>query len=64
DYYAFLEQSLGFAYTWIRTDFQFESLAEAERLNRFFFGDDLAEQVLKNEWVIVPECTGIWWLMK
>ena len=60
-YYAFLEQEQGFSYTWIRTDYKFESLAEAEALSRFFFGDELAEQVVNNNWVILPECTGIWW---
>jgi ubiquinone/menaquinone biosynthesis C-methylase UbiE len=60
-YYAFLEAE-GFASTWIRTDYRFESLTEAEALTRFFFGDELAAQVVEKEWVILPECTGIWWL--
>jgi ubiquinone/menaquinone biosynthesis C-methylase UbiE len=61
DYYAFLEGE-GFSSTWIRTDYRFESLAEAEELTRFFFGDELAQAVVENKWVILPECTGIWWL--
>jgi len=60
-YYRFLE-GMGFNSTWIRTDYRFESLDEAEALVRFFFGDELAAQVLENEWVILPECTGIWWI--
>ena len=60
-YYAWLEQELGFSYAWIRTDYQFESLAEAEELCRFFFGSELADRVVENNWVILPECTGIWW---
>jgi ubiquinone/menaquinone biosynthesis C-methylase UbiE len=60
-YYKMLEDELGFSVTWIRTDYRFESLAEAERLTRFFFGDALAEAVKANHWVILPECTGIWW---
>jgi ubiquinone/menaquinone biosynthesis C-methylase UbiE len=60
-YYRFLEEK-GFSSTWIRTDYQFVSLDEAETLIRFFFGDELAAQVVKNKWVILPECTGIWWL--
>lgn len=60
-YYAYLEGEQGFSSTWIRTDYRFESLAEAEELARFFFGDDMAAQVAANEWVILPECTGIWW---
>jgi len=61
-YYAWLENELDFFATWIRTDYHFESLDEAERLTRFFFEDELADTVVKNNWVILPECTGIWWL--
>ncbi|MEM7028744.1 MAG: class I SAM-dependent methyltransferase [Chloroflexota bacterium] len=62
EYYHYLETEAGFSFTWIRTDYKFESLEEAERLSRFFFGDDLAKTVVENKWVIMPECTGIWWL--
>jgi ubiquinone/menaquinone biosynthesis C-methylase UbiE len=62
-YFAYLEEA-GFSSTWIRTDYQFESLAEAEALTRFFFGDELAEKVVERNWVILPECTGIWWLRR
>jgi ubiquinone/menaquinone biosynthesis C-methylase UbiE len=61
DYYNFLENEQGFSSTWIRTDYQFASLEEAEALTRFFFGEQLAHQVVANNWVILPECTGIWW---
>ena len=50
-----------FASKWIRTDYQFESLDEAEDLSRFFFGDELGDKVKKNNWVVLPECTGVWW---
>jgi ubiquinone/menaquinone biosynthesis C-methylase UbiE len=60
-YYAFLEGQ-GFSSTWVRTDYAFASLAEAASLTRFFFGQALAEQVVDRKWVILPECTGIWWL--
>jgi hypothetical protein len=60
--YAWLEQEQGFSTQWIRTDYRFESLAEAEQLTRFFFGDELARTVAAKNWVILPECTGIWWL--
>lgn len=60
-YFAYLEEA-GFSSTWIRTDYQFESLAEAEALTRFFFDDELAEKVVERNWAILPECTGIWWL--
>jgi ubiquinone/menaquinone biosynthesis C-methylase UbiE len=51
----------GFQSKSIRTDYQFESLEEAEELSRFFFGDELGDKVRRNDWVILPECTGIWW---
>jgi ubiquinone/menaquinone biosynthesis C-methylase UbiE len=60
EYLAYLEEH-GFSSTWIRTDYRFESLAEAEEMSRFFFGEELAQTVVENSWVILPECTGIWW---
>ena len=60
DYFRALNKA-GFENRWIRTDYRFETLAEAEELTRFFFGDDLAEQVIQKKWTILPECTGIWW---
>ena len=61
EYYTWLDEA-GFQHTWIRTDYQFESMEAAEELSRFFFGDELAEKVRRNNWVILPECTGVWWL--
>ena len=60
-YYAWLENERGFRNTSIRTDYQFESLDEANRLTRFFFGDELADRVRRANWVILPENTGLWW---
>ena len=51
----------GFANKWIRTDYKFDSLEEAMELSRFFFGDELGDKVARNRWVILPECTGVWW---
>ncbi len=62
--YAWLEWERSFTGTWIRTDIRFESLDEAERLLRFFFADDLADRVVRENLTIVPECTGIWWRTK
>ena len=61
NYYAWLEEAHGFSATWIRTDYRFESRAQGKELTRFFFGDDLAEQVAGDRPAILPECTGIWW---
>ncbi|MEW6404770.1 MAG: class I SAM-dependent methyltransferase [Chloroflexota bacterium] len=60
DFYPWLDEA-GFKQKWIRTDYQFESLDEAEYLSRFFFGDELGDKVRENNWVILPECTGVWW---
>jgi ubiquinone/menaquinone biosynthesis C-methylase UbiE len=61
-YFALLEEEHGFESTWIRTDYKFESPAEAETLTRFFFGDALADRITEERSLILPECTGIWWL--
>ena len=58
--YPWLDEQ-GFQKKWIRTDYQFESLDEAEYLARFFFGDELGDKVRLNNWIILPECTGVWW---
>jgi ubiquinone/menaquinone biosynthesis C-methylase UbiE len=51
----------GFENKWIRTDYKFDSMEEAVELSRFFFGDELGEKVERNQWMILPECTGVWW---
>ena len=61
NFYPWLDEA-GFQKKWIRTDYQFESLEEAEYLSRFFFGDELGDKVRQNNWLILPECTGVWWL--
>ncbi|HLE91584.1 MAG TPA: class I SAM-dependent methyltransferase [Anaerolineales bacterium] len=58
--YQWLDDN-GFQNKWIRTDYQFESIEEAEELSRFFFGDELGDKVKQNNRVILPECTGMWW---
>lgn len=60
-YYDWLESEQGFSATWIRTDYQFSNVPEAEELTRFFFGDELANRVVSEGLLILPECTGIWW---
>ncbi|MDF2726144.1 MAG: SAM-dependent methyltransferase [Paenibacillus sp.] len=60
-YYALLESKYGFHHRWIRTDYRFDSVGEAERLTRFFFGASLAETVAREKLQTVPECAGIWW---
>lgn len=60
-YYRWLETERGFSIRTIRTDYRFGSLEEADRLTRFFFGDELAERVRRENRVTLPENTGIWW---
>lgn len=59
--YAWWEREHGFNHAWIRTDYQFESVAEASELTRFFFGEALAARVEREKMTILPECTGVWW---
>jgi ubiquinone/menaquinone biosynthesis C-methylase UbiE len=60
-YYAYLEEDQGFERTWIRTDYRFASLEEAEQTIEFFFGAPLSRRVREEKLTVVPECTGIWW---
>jgi len=60
-YYRLLETELGFQATWTRTDFKFDSLEQAATAISFFFGDEWADKVRDNNWIILPECTGLWW---
>jgi ubiquinone/menaquinone biosynthesis C-methylase UbiE len=60
-YYDWLESAHGFSMSWMRTDYQFSTVPEADELTRFFFGDALADQVVREGLLILPECTGVWW---
>ena len=67
-YYSYLEKELLFDRTSIRTDYEFSNIDEADRILRFFFGDNLTDYIIKeknymeeNNHIIIPECTGIWW---
>jgi len=60
-YYTFLEVR-GFLHTWVRTDYLFRDMDEAQNLTRFFFGDEMINRIKSDEnGLILPECTGIWW---
>ena len=59
-YFEFLKSN-GFQSTWLRTDYQFKDLSEAVQLSSFFFGEELSGKVRKNEWALLPECTGLFW---
>ena len=59
--YLWLDDN-GFENKWIRTDYQFESVDEAIDLAGFFFGAEMADRIREDRLVILPECTGVWWL--
>jgi ubiquinone/menaquinone biosynthesis C-methylase UbiE len=59
EFYPWLDEA-GFQKKWIRTDYKFASVEEAEELSCFFFGDELGDKVRANGWMILPECTGVW----
>lgn len=52
---------MGFHFRWIRTDYEFRNIEEAEKLAGDFFGEEMRERIMINEWKNLPECTGIWW---
>jgi SAM-dependent methyltransferase len=55
---------LGFRHSWIRTDYKFSSMDEAQDLTRFFFGEEMLEFISGGPEPILPECTGIWWCQR
>lgn len=58
-FYDLLERQHGFTREVVRTDYKFDSLAEARRIFSFFFGlDETRAQSIKSP--IVPEFTGVW----
>jgi hypothetical protein len=59
--FAMLVGERHFERCWIRTDYEFPSLAEGERLVRFFFGEEQARRFAAAGSRILPECTGLWW---
>jgi ubiquinone/menaquinone biosynthesis C-methylase UbiE len=61
EYYHCLTEKYHFSHQWIRTDYTFDDLTQAERLTRFFFGDSLADHVIRERLIHLPECAGVWW---
>ena len=60
DFYPWLDE-VGFQNKWIRTDYKFDSVQQSLDIAGFFFGAEMADKIKKNNWVVVPECTGVWW---
>ncbi len=59
-YYAYLENDWGFERQEIPTDYQFSTLEKAVEWTEFFFGAELAEKIRVNNWIRLPEWTGVW----
>lgn len=57
EYYAWLEAEWGMSCQPIRTDYEFTSDAQAQRLVSLFFGAEKAALVRGTS---LPECTGVW----
>ena len=60
EYYAWLENQRGYTRTQVRTDYLFDSVAEAVACTEFFFGPALSDAIRANNWARLPEWTGIW----
>lgn len=59
----YFERERNFSSTWIRTDFRFVSRAEAIEIMEPIFGKAIIDKLIEtNQGVILPECTGIWWI--
>jgi ubiquinone/menaquinone biosynthesis C-methylase UbiE len=59
-FYDWLERA-GFAMTWIRTDYRFETPVLANELASFFFGEEMKPRIKRGPMITLPECTGVWW---
>lgn len=60
-YFDALINKYDFKHRWVRADYEFSSFAEAKSGTEFFFGKEVAQKIVTNQWSTVPECAGIWW---
>lgn len=60
-YFNALTNNYGFNHRWVRADYEFSSFEDARNVTEFFFGEEVAQKIINNEWATVPECAGIWW---
>ena len=61
-YFESLENDFGMQKRIIQTDFHFDSVEQAEKLCRDFFGDEVGDEINRKLSPIVPSWTGVWWL--
>jgi ubiquinone/menaquinone biosynthesis C-methylase UbiE len=59
-YYQRLEKEYAFTRQVIATDYVFPNAATAAHETAFFFGSELAEKIITNDWQRLPEFTGVW----
>lgn len=59
-YYQWLEETHGFNRNVISTDYRFPTPQAGADGLRFFFGDELADRILRDQLTTLPEWTGIW----
>ena len=60
EFYSHIENKYQFKKHVISTDYKFQDYKEAARIMGFFFGNEMSEDIIKNEKNIIPEFTGIW----
>ena len=60
EYYQWMEMQWGFERQVIQTDYQFEDIEQAVDYTEFFFGTELVQSIRNNNWVRLPEWTGVW----
>ncbi len=60
--YKEFESQYGFQRDWVRTDYQFESAAQAEYYIGLFCGPEAAAKIREQNLSVIPACTGIWYL--
>ncbi len=65
NFYRWLDEK-AFNHLSIRTDYRFDSTEQATEIAGFFFGDQITKNIPPpqpgHRAVILPECTGVWWL--
>lgn len=60
EYYQWMESQWGFTRQVIPTDYQFTDIEQAVGFTEFFFGSELAQIIRDENWVRLPEWTGVW----
>jgi ubiquinone/menaquinone biosynthesis C-methylase UbiE len=60
--YRWLDET-GFQNKWIRTDYKFDSYQQAAKIAGFFFGEEMQRRIMNEKLSILPECTGVYWIL-